>query len=978
MAWAKVGAFGALSSNSNTGSITPAFGQATTAGNTLIAMVAAQGGAIGCSTSGWVQAKLSNNTQAAIWYKVNCGAGETAPTFTAAGAVYMAAVLSEWSGGGTSPTVDQTGTASGTVSPAVLVNGGNDTDSSDLAIAVLYEDGTKSHTLTATSTWTPASGTAANVGTDKATKQIPHIVADSYLLNTHGGAAADQDSITLTVSTGALSSYDWAIVSFKVTAAATPKSDSDTASGADAGESIAVAITDAETGSGADAGEALADTLTDNDPAAGTDAGESIAATTSDADTASGADAGESIGVTDNDPAAGVDAGEALAVALTDDDPASGADAGEAAQATLSDDDAVVSDSGESVAVTLSDDDPAAGVDGGEVIGLPISDSDAARMLANARTFNGTSDVISLALGAGASLSTAWTVAAIVRPTQAAIQLALAIGDTSRITLGLTAANQVRAGNAGSSVNGTAALTASAWGVIVASKVAGTATPRMHLYVFSSGTWTHEAASGTITNTTPNSSAAIGARPTPTAFWKGDIAVAAAWAASLSDAQIEALATSLGAWSAYSPAGLWWLDQGAAATSVVDSTGGGADQTAISGTSIATSLPPLGETASIAAAVTDDDPATGADAGESTAASTSDADTASATDAEAQIALAGDDPATAADDGSIAVTLTDPDTGSAVDAEALAAMFSDADTGAGVDAGESLAATLTDAETGAGADAGESTAAATSDSDTASATDLEGSIALSGDDPGTGTDTEAIAAAATDSDTGNAADLEGSIALSANDPGAGSDAGEALAAAVTDDDPASGADGGEHIDTTGSDVNVSDAETASGSDAGEALAAMLTDDDPASGTENQSAAAGASDGDVGSGLDNASLAATMSDSDAASALEDSSVAVLISDDDLAAMFDAETLSILFSDTDTAVAFDDGTVLVISAEPGCLHVEVVTLGEIAVSVASTSIAASVDAEGITAILETLAPLGVTIIDLGTITVEVSEC
>lgn len=81
------GVKGAFTSNLG-GSVQPPFGQATASGNLLIAWVSANTAtppSIATATSGWVRAVVANatNAESTIWYKLNCGAGETAPTFTA-------------------------------------------------------------------------------------------------------------------------------------------------------------------------------------------------------------------------------------------------------------------------------------------------------------------------------------------------------------------------------------------------------------------------------------------------------------------------------------------------------------------------------------------------------------------------------------------------------------------------------------------------------------------------------------------------------------------------------------------------------------------------------------------------------------------------------------------------------------------------------------------------------------------------------
>jgi len=99
-------------------SVTPAFGQATLAGNLLVAWVTASGGAEPTTgAAGWSKIAsfgLGSSLWAAIWAKPNCAGADAAPTFTSAGGViFMTAQLAEFTGAAVSP-VDQTASGSTT------------------------------------------------------------------------------------------------------------------------------------------------------------------------------------------------------------------------------------------------------------------------------------------------------------------------------------------------------------------------------------------------------------------------------------------------------------------------------------------------------------------------------------------------------------------------------------------------------------------------------------------------------------------------------------------------------------------------------------------------------------------------------------------------------------------------------------------------------------------------------------------------
>jgi hypothetical protein len=211
---ALVGSAGAVAAANS--SVTPAFGQATTAGNLLVAQVAHSGTtAIACSDGTWTsagQAVQGTVARAALFYKQNCGAGETAPTFTG-GAVTIAVVLSEWSGVATATPLDQTGTATGTATPLTVTASGTDGGTGRLVIAAYG--------------WRTS---AAVVASETDSTNFAQLVADSasranhlgspYSVTVATGSAADAD--TETESVGTVSSVAAVIASFAPAGAAVP------------------------------------------------------------------------------------------------------------------------------------------------------------------------------------------------------------------------------------------------------------------------------------------------------------------------------------------------------------------------------------------------------------------------------------------------------------------------------------------------------------------------------------------------------------------------------------------------------------------------------------------------------------------------------------------------------------------------------------------------------------------------------------
>ena len=216
------------------------------------------------------------------------------------------------------------------------------------------------------------------------------------------------------------------------------------------------------------------------------------------------------------------------------------------------------------------------------------------------RTFTAaSSEKVDLALGAGASISGASTLAAIIKPaSDGAVKIALCVGSgtNSKIILGLNAGNAVTSQHSGTGRSGTTTVTAAdGWALIMVTKATGTATPRFHIYEYGTGAaMVHENGGGTAASAAPQTSSAIGYnRQTNANFWDGQIAVAGAWAAAFTDAQCETLPYNLEPWFQVQPNGLWILDQASTAMLVNDRTGNGANQTAITGTTVSANAVPV-------------------------------------------------------------------------------------------------------------------------------------------------------------------------------------------------------------------------------------------------------------------------------------------------------------------------------------------------------------------------------------------------
>jgi len=149
------------------------------------------------------------------------------------------------------------------------------------------------------------------------------------------------------------------------------------------------------------------------------------------------------------------------------------------------------------------------------------------------------------------------------------------------------------------------ALSTNVWYLVVMRKPTGTVAPRFSRYDFSTGIWNHENGNTAIANLTPPGSDGsirftyetepdnLDGRIAARAVWSN----ALPWSADTSgDTALEAagLQTSLQNWLDTAPSGLWSFSQTTVSHLVVDLTGNGANQRAITGTSVITGDDPPG------------------------------------------------------------------------------------------------------------------------------------------------------------------------------------------------------------------------------------------------------------------------------------------------------------------------------------------------------------------------------------------------
>lgn len=194
----------------------------------------------------------------------------------------------------------------------------------------------------------------------------------------------------------------------------------------------------------------------------------------------------------------------------------------------------------------------------------------------------------------------ALTFAALInKHTDSQVQAIISIHNATpavRMGLRISAGNLVEIfTSSGSGASTTTVQIADSWCLIVGTRAAGTSTPRLHIYKYGTNTWTHENAGGTVADGLSAATATLrlGTSTTSGNAYDGDMEVAGVWKRALTDAEVENLAFSLQQWYAAAPDWLVKLDQSATGQKVVDLTGKGGNESAISGTSIATSSPPV-------------------------------------------------------------------------------------------------------------------------------------------------------------------------------------------------------------------------------------------------------------------------------------------------------------------------------------------------------------------------------------------------
>lgn len=229
-----------------------------------------------------------------------------------------------------------------------------------------------------------------------------------------------------------------------------------------------------------------------------------------------------------------------------------------------------------------------------------------------ARSFDGTDDFITLSPGDNLQGGyTGFTSAAIVRCTVGGtswrniFSLQNSGQDTTQaIGREGSSSNQLYADNASGGLSAPSIVIANTdgWAFYAIRKATGTSTPRFFEYIYSTNTWTIE----NDNTTAADEASTVGASgelrfgawantsDIEADFWQGDMAVIGIWQTDVfgtNDDAVKALAYALGPWLATNGGEVFVLDQDTT-SQAIRGLKGGAQQTAITGTSISTSAVP--------------------------------------------------------------------------------------------------------------------------------------------------------------------------------------------------------------------------------------------------------------------------------------------------------------------------------------------------------------------------------------------------
>jgi hypothetical protein len=248
------------------------------------------------------------------------------------------------------------------------------------------------------------------------------------------------------------------------------------------------------------------------------------------------------------------------------------------------------------IAVEVVYTEPAGDITGTADVVLPTLGADAIGHVdvGPSRQFDGTDDLIRLGSVSGLSGLGAgpFTVAVVVNRDPADTSGTVfwvceaATPGTSRLNIVAVATEYRSVIDASTQGFGSAGTPATGvWLFIAVTKASGSAAARIHIYNYSAGTWHHSNANNVQADAVrAYDSVQLGGATGN--FQNGKVAAAGSWSTVLNDATIEGLELSLQSWADAGADAIWALNQASTATTVVDLIGN-ADQTALTGSTVA-------------------------------------------------------------------------------------------------------------------------------------------------------------------------------------------------------------------------------------------------------------------------------------------------------------------------------------------------------------------------------------------------------
>jgi hypothetical protein len=219
------------------------------------------------------------------------------------------------------------------------------------------------------------------------------------------------------------------------------------------------------------------------------------------------------------------------------------------------------------------------------------------------REFDGTDDAIVFSPGSTVGLSAPISAAVVFKRNETVDSILLAAAQNATTTsdtfserfkgyIRANANNDVTWGTPTTTDSAETLVNADGWALIVLTKASGSALPRVHRHIFGGSTTRSNCGANSANMTALDSSSRweVG-KDEFTNHTACRIAVAAVWGVQLTDGQVDEIASDLSTQSMYentggTPLALWDFNQASTATAVTDLTGGGADQLAITGTTV--------------------------------------------------------------------------------------------------------------------------------------------------------------------------------------------------------------------------------------------------------------------------------------------------------------------------------------------------------------------------------------------------------